>query len=63
VPTYEMGAFEALEWAWNLLRVQGGSGDIKETTSRIQEMLFAISSGDPVDFHEKINALRLVSLG
>jgi hypothetical protein len=57
---YEVGAFEALEWAWNLLRVQGG-GDAKEATVRIQEALFALGSGNPVNFQQKTSDLRGLS--
>jgi hypothetical protein len=57
---YEIGAFEALEWAWNLLRVQGG-GDVQEATVRIQEMLFTLGSGNPVNFQQKTSDLRGLS--
>jgi hypothetical protein len=57
---YEIGAFEALEWAWNLLRVQGGS-DVQEATVRIQEMLFTLGSGNPVNFQQKTSDLRGLS--
>lgn len=55
---YEVGAFEALEWAWNLLRVQGGASNINEATVRIQEALFALGSGSQVDFRRKTSDLR-----
>ena len=51
--TYEIGAFEALEWAWNVLRTD----DIEnkaEATSRIQEMLFKLGSGSQVDFKQNL---------
>ena len=57
---YEIGAFEALEWAWNLLRVQG-SCDVQEATVRIQEMLFTLGSGNPVNFQQKTSDLRSLS--
>lgn len=57
---YEVGAFEALEWAWNLLRVQGG-GDAQEVTVLIQEALFALGSGNAVDFQRKTSDLRGLS--
>jgi hypothetical protein len=57
---YEVGAFEALEWAWNLLRVQGG-GDVQEATIRIQEMLFTLGSGNLVNFQQKTSDLRGLS--
>ena len=55
---YEVGAFEALEWAWHVLKAQGGSGGVEEATVRIQEMLFALGSGNPVNFLKKTNAIR-----
>lgn len=55
---YEMGAFEALEWAWHLLRVHGGRGGVEEATVRIQEMLFTLGSGNPVNFQKKTSDLR-----
>jgi len=59
VSDYEVGAFEALEWAWNLLRVQ--SGDAQEATVLIQEALFALGSGNAVDFQRKTSDLRGLS--
>jgi len=58
VSTYEVGAFEALEWAWNLLRAQRVAGDVEDATSLIQEMLFTLGSGSPVDFQEKTSLLK-----
>jgi len=58
VSNYEVGAFEALEWAWNLLRAQGGAGNISDATVRIQEALFTLGSGNQVDFRRKTNDLR-----
>jgi hypothetical protein len=55
---YEVGAFEALEWAWNILRARGGSGDINEATVCIQEALFTLGSGTQVDFRRKTSDLR-----
>ncbi len=55
--TYEIGAFEALEWAWNILRVQE---NVRETDaeSRIKEMLFRLGSGNPVNFRQQINEIK-----
>jgi len=55
--TYEIGAFEALEWAWNLLRVNDGV-NIEEAAKHIQEMLLTLSNGTTVNFQQKANALR-----
>jgi len=42
------------------LRVQGG-GNVGEATVRIQEALFALGSGNPVDFQRKTSDLRGLS--
>lgn len=55
---YEIGAFEALEWAWHLLKTQRGRGGVEEATIRIQEMLFTLGAGNTVDFQEKTSDLR-----
>ena len=57
--TYEIGAFEALEWAWNLLRL---NDDVKfdDATKHIQEMLLTLSNGTQVNFQQKAYALRVV---
>ena len=54
--TYEIGAFEALEWAWNILRTQGNVET--DAAGRIKEMLFHLGSGNPVDFRQQINEIR-----
>ena len=54
---YEVGPFEALEWAWNLLRSQGG-GEAREAAVHIQEMLFTLGSGSQVNFRQQTSALR-----
>jgi hypothetical protein len=58
---YEVGAFEALEWAWNLLRAQGGPDNVSEAAVRIQEALFTLGSGSQVDFRRKTSDLRGLS--
>jgi hypothetical protein len=58
---YEMGAFEALEWAWNLLRTQNSRESVNEATVRIQEMLFTLGSGNPVNFRQKTSDLKTLS--
>jgi hypothetical protein len=57
--TYEIGAFEALEWAWNLLRVRDGV-NTDDAAKHIQEMLLTLSNGTPVNFQQRANALRNV---
>jgi len=61
VSNYEMGAFEALEWAWNFLRAQSSGGSVNEATVRIQEMLFTLGSGSTVNFRQKTSDLKTVS--
>jgi hypothetical protein len=58
--TYEIGAFEALEWAWNVLRTQEPIGEV-DATSRIKEMLFKLGSGNQIDFKQQINEMRTLS--
>jgi len=58
--TYEIGAFEALEWAWNILKLQENIGDIG-AKNRIKEMLFKLGSGNPVDFKSQINDIRTIT--
>ena len=55
--TYEIGAFEALEWAWNLLR-ENDEVNIEDATKHIQEMLLTLSNGTQVNFRQKAYALR-----
>ena len=54
--TYEIGAFEALEWAWNILKTQENVEN--DAACRIKEMLFQLGSGNPVDFRQQINEIR-----
>ena len=58
--TYEIGAFEALEWAWNVLRTQEGIGEV-DATSRIKDMLFKLGSVNQIDFKQQINEIRALA--
>lgn len=49
--TYEIGAFEALEWAWNVLRTEDTENKA-EATIQIRDMLFKLGSGTQVDFKQ-----------
>lgn len=49
--TYEIGAFEALEWAWNVLRTEDTENNA-EATTQIRDMLFKLGSGTQVDFKQ-----------
>jgi hypothetical protein len=55
--TYEIGAFEALEWAWNVMRTQENIAG-SDVTIKIREMLFQLGSGNPVDFKQQINEIK-----
>jgi hypothetical protein len=57
--SYKMGAFEALEWAWHLLKTQKEhSGSIDEAYSTVQELLAKVGRGGNVDFHKEISCLH-----
>jgi hypothetical protein len=58
ISNYDVGAFEALEWAWNLLRTQKGIGSLDEAVNSIQEMLYTIGNGNQVNFRQKIKDMR-----
>jgi hypothetical protein len=60
VSTYEIGAFEALEWAWNMLRT-GDSRDLDDVTRSIQDMLSLLGSGSEIDFHKKTMEVKGIS--
>ena len=49
--TYEMGAFDALEWAWHILRKEESIDDAKVS---IQDTLYEMGKGVKVNFQEKI---------
>ena len=54
-----MGAFEALEWAWHLLRTQKEhSGSVDEAYSTVQELLSKVGKGGDIDFRKEINQLH-----
>ena len=56
--SYQMGAFEALEWAWHLLRTQKEhSGSVDEAYSTVQELLSKVGKGGNVDFRTEISRL------
>jgi hypothetical protein len=57
ISNYDVGAFEALEWAWNLLRNQRSIDNIDDAVNKIQEMLYTLGNGNPIDFRKRINDL------
>jgi len=56
---YKVGAFEALEWTWHMLRsYRDRPKGVDEARSLIQEVLSKIGTGDHVDFGEKISEVK-----
>lgn len=52
---YRVGAYEALEWAWHMLRsYRDRPRGVEEARRTIQEMLANIGKGDEVNFGEII---------
>ncbi|MFB0558856.1 MAG: hypothetical protein ACETVY_07055 [Candidatus Bathyarchaeia archaeon] len=52
---YRVGAFEALEWTWYMLRsYRGRPSGIDEARRAIQDVLMNMGRGDEVDFGDKI---------
>jgi len=59
VGSYEMGAFEALEWVWHMLRTERErSGTVEEAYSSVQELLSKMGHGGEVDFKKEITRLQ-----
>ena len=59
VSSYQMGAFEALEWTWRLLKTQKEHcGTVDDAFSNVQELLAKIGKGGDINFHEEINRLK-----
>lgn len=57
--SYQMGAFEALEWAWHLLRTQKQhSGSVDEAFNNVQELLAKVGKGGEIDFRKEISLLN-----
>ncbi len=53
-----MGAFEALEWAWHMLKTKKEhSGTVDEAYATVQELLAKVGKGGDVDFRKEINCL------
>jgi hypothetical protein len=54
-----MGAFEALEWAWHMLRdKKENAGTVEEAFRSVQDVLAKIGKGSPIDFRQEINNLH-----
>jgi hypothetical protein len=58
--SYEIGAFEALEWVWHMLRSEKEQpGSIEDAYKKVQDTLATIGSGSDLNFKQKINELKL----
>ena len=55
--TYEMGAFEALEWAWTILRANNSRND-GDAVYYIREMLSQLGSGNQVNFKQQTDKIK-----
>jgi len=52
---YQIGAFEALQWAWHMLReYRDQPGGVYEGRKAIQDVLLNMGKGDQVDFQEQL---------
>ena len=52
---YRIGAYEALEWAWHMMRsYKDQPSGVDEARRAIQEMLATIGKGDDVNFTDRI---------
>ncbi|MBN1682634.1 hypothetical protein JW865_03680 [Candidatus Bathyarchaeota archaeon] len=59
--SYEIGAFEALEWVWHILRTQKEHKiTLDETTRQIQEALSVMGHGKNIDFRKLITDMKLI---
>jgi hypothetical protein len=57
--SYRVGAFEALEWAWHMLRgFRDCPGGVEEARRAIQEVLADMGKGHDLDFGEKTPRLN-----
>lgn len=52
---YHIGAFEALEWTWHILRKYDETPQgIKNVRNVISETLFRLGKGDNIKFKDKV---------
>ncbi len=55
---YRVGAFEALEWVWHMLRsFRDSPGGVEEARRAIQEVLADMGNGNDMDFSQNITRL------
>ncbi|MCW3992211.1 MAG: hypothetical protein NWE79_05855 [Candidatus Bathyarchaeota archaeon] len=56
---YSIGAFEALEWAWHMLRgCRGRPRGLDDARRLIQEVLSSMGDGTQIDFNEKLSEVK-----
>jgi len=56
---YQVGAFEALEWAWHMLRgYRGKPRGMEEARRMIRETLLTMGQGEKVDFSQRIQEVK-----
>ena len=56
---YQIGAFEALEWAWHMLRnYKQGRRGVDDARLLIQETLINMGKGYDVNFAEKLKDFK-----
>jgi len=59
VSNYSIGAFEALEWAWHMLRgYRGRPKGMEDARRLIQEVLSSMGEGAQIDFNEKLSEAK-----
>jgi hypothetical protein len=59
VSNYKIGAYEALEWAWHMLRnYRDQPGGVEEARKAIQQTLMDMGKGDAVNFRDSITQLK-----
>ena len=59
VSNYRIGAFEALEWVWHMLRgFKDSPMGVDEARRLIQEVLSNMGRGDNMDFSEEISKVK-----
>ena len=57
VSSYEMGAFDALEWVWHMLR-SDKSLSPDDAYRRVQEVLASMGAGGAVNFRQRISEIQ-----
>ena len=59
---YRVGAFEALEWAWYMLRgYKDRPRGVDEARRLIQQVLSNMGKGDHINFSERLTEVKAAS--